>query len=162
MSEENCAGGFSQALHRPMGKGISVLESLAVRNLKRQKGQNLVELAIGLSVLLIIAFGVMDLARVFHSIIVITNAAREGARYATRFPNDIGGAEDAAINEAQGAGLTLDPAKVNASCPPGANGWCESGEPATVTISHTFETVFGTLFSASPVEITRFAQMMVP
>lgn len=128
-----------------------------------QKGQNLVELALGLVVLLIIAFGVMDLARVFHSIVVVTNASREGARYGTRNPDDLNGARQAALNEAQNAGVTLTLAEIAATCTDtNTNGRCDGGQPVVVTVNHTFSTVFGNFFAASPLTISRATQMMVP
>jgi len=47
---------------------------------KTQRGQTLVELALVLPIIILILFGTLELGRVFHSYIVITNAAREGAR----------------------------------------------------------------------------------
>jgi hypothetical protein len=99
-------------------------------------------------------------------IVVVTNAAREGARYYTRNPEIVSGqagAEAAALNEAQNAGIDLDPDQISASCTDdNGNGWCDGGQPAIVTVNHTFATVFGNLFAASPVTISRSTQMMVP
>jgi competence protein ComGC len=47
---------------------------------KRQKGQTLVELALVLPIIILILFGILEFGRIFHSYIVITNAAREGVR----------------------------------------------------------------------------------
>ncbi|HUF38780.1 MAG TPA: TadE/TadG family type IV pilus assembly protein [Anaerolineales bacterium] len=128
-----------------------------------QTGQNLVEFAFGLVVLLLIAFGVMDLARVFHSIVVVTNASREGARFGTRNPDDLNGARLAALNEAQNAGVTLTLAEIAATCTDAnTNGWCDGGQPIVVTVNHTFSTIFGNFFAASPLIISRTTQMMVP
>ncbi len=46
-----------------------------------QKGQSLVELAILLPILLLIFLGMADFARVGHAYLVLSNAAREGARF---------------------------------------------------------------------------------
>ena len=62
----NC-GGIPRNLHHHRGNG--------------SKGQELMEFAIVLPLLLLIVFGVLDLGRLFHALITITNAAREGARY---------------------------------------------------------------------------------
>jgi len=50
------------------------------RFVKTERGQTLVELALVLPVLVLILFGILEFGRIFHSYIVITNAAREGAR----------------------------------------------------------------------------------
>ena len=50
------------------------------KSVKNQRGQTLVELALVLPVIILILFGILEFGRIFHSYIVITNAAREGAR----------------------------------------------------------------------------------
>ncbi|MCG1011539.1 pilus assembly protein [Tepidanaerobacter sp. GT38] len=47
---------------------------------KTERGQTLVELALVLPIIILILFGTLEFGRIFHSYIVITNAAREGAR----------------------------------------------------------------------------------
>lgn len=47
---------------------------------RRQHGQSLVEFALVMPILILILFGILEFGRIFFSYIVITNAAREGAR----------------------------------------------------------------------------------
>ncbi|MCG0274878.1 MAG: pilus assembly protein [Thermosediminibacteraceae bacterium] len=47
---------------------------------RTQRGQAVVEFALVLPLLVLILFGVLEFGRIFHTYIVITNAAREGAR----------------------------------------------------------------------------------
>jgi len=47
---------------------------------KSEKGQSMVELALILPIIILILFGILEFGRIFYSYIVITNAAREGAR----------------------------------------------------------------------------------
>ncbi|MBO8137542.1 MAG: pilus assembly protein [Desulfotomaculum sp.] len=47
---------------------------------KNQKGQSMVEFALLLPLIIILLFGILEFGRVFHSYLVITSAAREGAR----------------------------------------------------------------------------------
>jgi Flp pilus assembly protein TadG len=54
-------------------------------------GQSLVEFALVLPVLLLLVLGAMDLARMFSTKITLTNAAREGANYLSRHPDDAPG-----------------------------------------------------------------------
>jgi Flp pilus assembly protein TadG len=58
------------------------------RNAKDQRGQSVLEMALVTLVLVAVAAGAADLGRAMHTWIVIHNAAREGARYASRFPLD--------------------------------------------------------------------------
>jgi Flp pilus assembly protein TadG len=58
---------------------------------RRQEGAVAVEFALILSVLMTLVVGGMDMAHMFYMEHVITNASREGARYATKYtypPND--------------------------------------------------------------------------
>ena len=50
------------------------------RMVKSEKGQSMVELALILPIIILILFGILEFGRIFYSYIVITNAAREGAR----------------------------------------------------------------------------------
>lgn len=52
----------------------------AKRLLPSQKGQSLVELALTLPVIVLLLFGILEFGRISYSYIVITHAAREGAR----------------------------------------------------------------------------------
>jgi Flp pilus assembly protein TadG len=57
---------------------------------KQERGSSLTELALILPVLALMVMGIVDLGRAFHDYVVITNASRVGARYASRFPSDSG------------------------------------------------------------------------
>ena len=52
------------------------------RFLKRSRGQSLVEFALVLPMLMILIFGVIDFGMALRSYITLTNATREGGRYA--------------------------------------------------------------------------------
>jgi Flp pilus assembly protein TadG len=60
---------------------LGMLRALRVR---RQSGQNIVELAFAIPVMLMLALGMLDFGRVFYTYVGITNGARAGAREATR------------------------------------------------------------------------------
>ncbi len=51
--------------------------------LKKNRGQAMVEFALVLPILLLLLFGMIEFGRVFHEYLVVTHAAREGARVAT-------------------------------------------------------------------------------
>jgi Flp pilus assembly protein TadG len=55
---------------------------------QNQRGQSVVEMALVTLVLVAVAAGAADLGRAMHTWIIIHNAAREGARYASQFPLD--------------------------------------------------------------------------
>jgi Flp pilus assembly protein TadG len=53
---------------------------------RSERGANLVEFALVAPVLVILLLGIADVGRAFYDYISLTNAVREGARYATRRP----------------------------------------------------------------------------
>jgi Flp pilus assembly protein TadG len=128
-------------------------------NHSSQNGQELVEFAIVLPLLLLVAFGVLDLGRIFHSAITITNAAREGARYAMTHVDDVNGIVAATIAEAQGSGIDLNTSIIDVTCSEG----CGSGLPVRVTVQYDFTFIMiGAFFPNPGLTITRSAEMMVP
>ena len=133
------------------------------------QGQNIIEFALVLPLLLIILFGVLDLGRIFFGSISLTNAAREGVRYLTLHPNDVvneyspyWGAKSAAIEDAGYAGISIGESQVTVDCSNAdSDDFCDSGTAATVEVSHDFELVLGWILP-SPITITRKAVMIVP
>jgi Flp pilus assembly protein TadG len=64
--------------------GGAVRGRLHLQKFLHPRGQELLEFALIVPILFMFIFGVIDLARLFHAYGAITNAAREGARYASR------------------------------------------------------------------------------
>ncbi|OGO18769.1 MAG: hypothetical protein A2Z14_06360 [Chloroflexi bacterium RBG_16_48_8] len=122
-------------------------------------GQELVEFAIVLPLLLLVTFGVLDLGRIFHAAITITNAAREGARYGMKHSEDMDGIVSATLAEAQDSGIDLSTSIIDVSCPEG----CASGLPIRVTVQYNFTFIMvGFVFPEPNLAIIRSAEMMVP
>jgi Flp pilus assembly protein TadG len=133
------------------------------------QGQNLLEFALVLPLLIIVLFGVLDLGRVFFASISLTNAVREGARYLTLNPDDVVNdyspfwkSKSAVIDEAAYSGITIGEGQVTVSCS-NADGddYCDSGSPATVEVSYDFDLVLGWILP-SPITVTRSAVMIIP
>lgn len=135
--------------------------------IKATKGQGLVEFTLVLVILLLVGFGIFDLGRVFHSLITITNASREGARYLSIHPSDnmtgFSGTINAAVNEAQGSSLNLLPSQVSVTLcidhdpMPG----CDSGFPVRVTVTYKVDFFMEQLFP-SFINLIRSTEMIVP
>ncbi len=123
-------------------------------------GQELVEFALVLPLLFLVAFGVLDLGRLFHAAITINNAAREGARYATRNPEDLDGVVNAAMLEAQNSGVTLIPGNISWICPDPSG--CGSGLPLRVIVRHDFQLLLLMVFPDPNMQLVRSAEMMIP
>jgi len=110
----------------------------AQRTLRGERGQDLIELALVLPVLLLILVGVVDLGRAFQSYLVITNAAREGARQAAQNAFDTNAIRETALQETRNAGIA-DSAVV-VSVVPGS-----SGSPVRVSVQYDFALLSGVL-----------------
>lgn len=63
-------------------------------SVRSSRGQAILELALVLPVLLLLVFGIVEFGRIFHAYLVVTQAAREGARVG------VVGGTDADIEEA--------------------------------------------------------------
>ncbi len=132
---------------------------------KNQSGQNLVEFALILPLLVMIIFGTLDLGRAFFATITITNAAREGARYGILHPDDPTGMRSAVIDEATNSGFDLGDISVstiNITCTDVASpAGCDRNQPVTVEITYQFELLMGWL-QLTPIQLHSSAVMLVP
>lgn len=90
-----------------------------------ERGSNLIEFALTLPLLLWIMFGVFDLGRAVFAQNVISNAAREGARYAIIYPEDTDGIVQRVETSAFGLDLNKLAVEVNSTL-------------TTVTVSVTY------------------------
>ncbi|MEW6771806.1 MAG: TadE/TadG family type IV pilus assembly protein [Bacillota bacterium] len=112
--------------------------------LKNERGQATVELALVLPILILILFGIMEFGRIFSAYLVITNAAREGARLAAV------GASDTAIEQrVEDAAAGLDETKLTVTITPPAAGRV-SGAEATVRVDYSVDLVTPVLSGIAP------------
>jgi len=133
---------------------------------KRENGQNLVEFALILPMLLFVVFGVLDLGRIFFATINLTNAAREGVRYLTLHPDDVdisfGGSKGVAVDEAIYGGIPISVGDVSVTCTNVVDDAdsCDSGTPATVSVEYDFNSVLGWI--TPTIHLSRSATMVIP
>ena len=124
-----------------------------------QRGQSLVEMALVLPLLMILLVGVVDVGRAMFAKIAITNASREGARYASRFPADKPGAIDAVRDELELNGL--DSALVDVTIDPDPAGNWLKGLPITVSLTYPYGTILGGIIGMGEIEIGATTEMIV-
>jgi Flp pilus assembly protein TadG len=112
----------------------------ARRRDRRDGGAVAVELALVLPVLLLVVFGVIDFGRMLNAQIQLTQAAREGARWAA-----LGQSGVPARVTAAAPGLSPAPSSSVTGCPTNPS----PGQNATVTATYTFNfvTPFGAISS---------------
>ncbi len=153
--------------HRYLGGAIR-MGIVSRINKSIQRGQELVEFAIVLPLLLIIVIGLMDLGRAFHASITIANASRAGVRYAVSFGyvdngNTVAPIEadikSKVVQEAQNSGITIDPTLVDIDC---STPSCNHGiDSITVSVSYDFPLLFNSIIG-NGLNMTHATEMKIP
>jgi len=134
---------------------------------RRERGQIMVELALTSMVLLLLLAAVVDFGRALHDYIIIANAAREGARYASHYPWLPTGIRAATIQEAAGSGLSLQNNNITIDPDPGANrqprdpGVAQPNDPIRVTVTYSYSTMFAALIGVDTLTLRASCQMVV-
>lgn len=123
-------------------------------------GQSLVELALVLMLLFLILAGLVDLGRALNAYIVVTNAAREGARYGSLHVTDpdlAAGIRARVINEAAGSGIDLSDGAISTT-EFSASG---AGQPVTVSVTYQLSLIFvGLITGGSSVQVSSSVAMI--
>jgi len=121
---------------------------------KNQKGQSLLELALALPVMLLILFGTLEFGRIFHSYIIITHAAREGARIGA-----VGATDAEIINRIREiAPLPQANTNLNVTRIEPSQSARTSGQPLTVEVTYDVDLVTPLFSSILPNPFTLTAQ----
>ena len=120
---------------------------------KSERGQALVEIALLLPMLAMIALGVVDLGRAYFAFTTVTNAAREGAACAS-------------LGSLCPAGPTAAvTAEVNGQLPGGVTttvtGGASRGSNVTVTVDYSFQAQTALILGQSTFPIRASATMVV-
>lgn len=122
-----------------------------------EKGANLVEMALILFVLVLFIIGIADFGRAFNNYIIITNAAREGVRYASHFPAAETAIKTITIQEAENSGVIL--VEDDITIAQGLNG--VAGEPIRVEIDYTFDTIFAGMVGFHSLTLHSATEMVI-
>lgn len=101
--------------------------------MRNERGQSTVELALSLTVLMLIIFAIIDFGRVFHAYLTIEHAGREAARAASVGKND-----DFIRNTALNAATSLDPSKVVVDISPSPSER-KRGTYTTITLHYSMD-----------------------
>lgn len=127
---------------------------------RKQHGQDAVEFALLLPLLLLIFFGVVDLGRILHVSITITNAARAGVRYGSMYPDDLDAVLAVVKAEARGSGIDLSDAAIAdilVDCPTG----CDAGQPIRVEVTYQFGLIIAMIFPETALPVFSYAEMRI-
>jgi len=128
----------------------------STRAARSHAGQSLAELALMLPMLMLVLLGTLDLGRLLDAYVVMTNAAREGARYGSSNPTATSEIRNRAVAEANGSGYNdLTTGMISVSMPDGAG----AGNRIVVSISYPF-TMFTTyIFGIQTITVQTSATM---
>jgi hypothetical protein len=118
----------------------------------------LVELSLVLFILLLLVAGVIDFGRAFNSYIVVNNASREGARYASRLPDYEVGIREAIKQEA--ALSSVDPDDLDITIEGGGPD-AELGDAITVTVEYEVPTIIADIAGFGTVPLRAQTSMVV-
>ncbi len=137
---------------------------------RAEGGQAVLETALITVVMLLLFAGAVDVGRMFYHYINVTNAAREGARTASRLPCDPAlmasrtairsAIVAAAVAEAGATGTPLLAANVTITPDPVATGCAAAGTPIQVTVAYDYANIFSNLLGSAGVRLTNQATMV--
>jgi len=132
----------------------------------KERGANLIEFALSAMVLLMLIAGTVDFGGAFQNYIIITNAAREGARTASRLPCTSSNRAayksavvSAAIAEAALSNIILVAADV--SYTPNLATTCPAaGSPVIVSVRHIYASQFAALIGVASINLVGRVEML--
>jgi Flp pilus assembly protein TadG len=130
---------------------------------KRQKpwerGQSLVETAVVLPILFLLLAAVIDFGRAFDVYIVLTNAAREGARFGAVNPELTDEeVQEIVIEDVMGSGTNLTPV-IESAIIVQVSGQHAGSDAVTVSVTYPFVPWFGRLIGMDTVNLTKVSVM---
>ena len=126
---------------------------------RRERGQSLVETAVVLPILLLLLAATVDFGRAFDAYIVLTNAAREGARFGAVNPElTAEEVHDLVVTDIMGSGTNLTPI-TESDIVVTVDGQEEGSEEVTVEVSYPLDLWFGRLIGIDTVTLSKTSVM---
>lgn len=126
---------------------------------RRERGQSLVETAIVFPILLLLLAATVDFGRAFDAYIVLTNAAREGARFGSVNPEmTVEEIEDIVITDIMGSGTNLTPI-IESDIVVTVDGQEAGSEAVTIQVSYPLDLWFGRLIGIDTLTLSKTSVM---
>ena len=126
---------------------------------RRERGQSLVETAIVFPILLLLLAATVDFGRAFDAYIVLTNAAREGARFGSVNPEmTVEEIEDIVITDVMGSGTNLTPI-IESDIVVTVDGQEAGSEAVTIQVSYPLDLWFGRLIGIDTLTLSKTSVM---
>ena len=127
---------------------------------RRERGQSLVETAVVLPILLLLVAAIVDFGRAFDAYIVLTNAAREGARFGSTNPelpeDDV---KQLVVDNVLGSGTNITQMTGFTAANVTVEGQVEGSEEVKVTVTYQFDMWFGRMIGIPQLTLTKVSEM---
>ena len=133
---------------------------MRVEHKPRERGQSLVETAIIFPLLLLLLAAVVDFGRAFDAYIVLTNAAREGARWGSVKPElTVDEVKQFVVDDVQGSGTNIAQLDGFTADNVTVEGQEAGSTVVKVTVTYPFDLWFGQLIGIPDVTLTKVSEM---
>jgi hypothetical protein len=121
---------------------ITAIIARFCRLLARENGSAMVELAVAVPILLLLAIGVAEYARLYFTQITVANAARSGAEYGIKTNGNVDSMTYGARIEAgkDSVGMIIT-AGTFCNCPDGTSADCVTGDCGSYGVPRAFDSV---------------------
>ena len=130
---------------------------------RAEEGAELIEFMIVFPILMLILAGIMDFGMLLRNYEVVTNAAREGARWVSTHPENPVGAMARVTAEAERIGLSpdaVDDSLIMVTFTPNKASYT-AGEDVTVSVAHDYQLLFGIVTAIPEISFETSATMTV-
>jgi len=138
----------------------SARQKMRAKHKPRERGQSLVETAIIFPLLLLLLAAVVDFGRAFDAYIVLTNAAREGARWGSVKPElTVDEVKQFVVDDVQGSGTNIAQLDGFTADNVTVEGQEAGSTVVKVTVTYPFDLWFGQLIGIPDVTLTKVSEM---
>lgn len=135
-------------------------DKIRAKHSRRERGQSLVETGIVFPILLLLLAAVVDFGRAFDAYIVLTNAAREGARWGSVNPElTVDEVKQIVVDDVLGSGTNITNWTSFGAGNVAVDGQEEWSDVVQVTVTYPFNLWFGQLIGVPTVTLTKVSEM---
>jgi Flp pilus assembly protein TadG len=144
-----------------MSEQMNTLGGSGKRRKRRERGQSLVETAVVLPILLLLLAAIIDFGRAFDAYIILTNAAREGARFGSVKPElSEEQVKQIVVDDVLGSGTNITQMTgFNTTDNVIVDGQDPGSTVVKVTVTYQFDLWFGRLIGIPHVTLTKISEM---
>jgi Flp pilus assembly protein TadG len=144
------------------GRELDVQKAGRTTCARRETGQSILEFALTFPVLLMMLLAIVDFGRAIDALIVVTNAAREGARHASVDPSlGVSDIQSLVRDEIRGSGTNVTTMSSFGDDLDNQVEVIVTADSVTVIVTYDFHTWFGSIVRLDTIRIRKQAVMPV-